>query len=229
MEEVAENGTENGGDSSQHNNQISTRQFAASHKYNPQEIYNKVGTFNLTLISFIQLFVRDIEYLLQMEDLWKDRRPPVPYRIDDLSSIPESSAELPLNTTWSIEKWITEFVLSVQALAERFENESKEGRVLSWDKDDNSALRFVAACANIRAWNFQIPGKSLFDVKSMAGNIIPAIATSNAIGKSSSLIMSNYSLLVAGLMVVETFKIIMGQDDKFKSVCYFCSKQFISF
>lgn len=69
-----------------------------------------------------------------MEDLWKQRREPVPYRIDDLNSIPQSSVELPLNSFWSLEKWISEFASTIQVLANRFEEESKSGRVLSWDK-----------------------------------------------------------------------------------------------
>lgn len=69
-----------------------------------------------------------------MEDLWKQRREPTPYRIDDLTSIPESSVELPLNSLWSLEKWISEFASTIQILAGRFEEESNNGRVLSWDK-----------------------------------------------------------------------------------------------
>ena len=47
-----------------------------------------------------------------------------------------------------------------------------EGDHLVWDKDDDPALDFVVACANIRATIFNIPNKSRFDVKSMAGNVI---------------------------------------------------------
>jgi len=37
--------------------------------------------------------------------------------------------------------------------------------VLTWDKDDEDAMRFVAACANLRAYAFHIPLKSLFEIK----------------------------------------------------------------
>ena len=47
-----------------------------------------------------------------------------------------------------------------------------EGDHLVWDKDDDPALDFVVACANLRATIFNIPNKSRFDVKSMAGNVI---------------------------------------------------------
>jgi hypothetical protein len=41
----------------------------------------------------------------------------------------------------------------------------KEGDHLVWDKDDKSAMDFVASCANIRAHIFGIPQKSRFDIK----------------------------------------------------------------
>lgn len=63
---------------------------------------------------------------------------------------------------------------------------------------------FVAACANIRAHIFHIPIKSLFDIKAMAGNIIPAIATTNA--------------CVAGMLVVEALKVVRQQMDKIRWV-----------
>ncbi len=42
-------------------------------------------------------------------------------------------------------------------------------------------MRFVAAAANMRSAVFSIPLLSLFDAKGIAGNIIPAIATTNAV------------------------------------------------
>jgi Repeat in ubiquitin-activating (UBA) protein. len=41
----------------------------------------------------------------------------------------------------------------------------KEGDHLMWDKDDRSAMDFVASCANIRAHIFGIPQKTRFDIK----------------------------------------------------------------
>jgi ubiquitin-like 1-activating enzyme E1 B len=52
---------------------------------------------------------------------------------------------------------------------------------MEWDKDDDDALDFATSAANLRASVFSIPLKTRFDVKQMAGNIIPAIATTNAI------------------------------------------------
>lgn len=52
---------------------------------------------------------------------------------------------------------------------------------LSFDKDDGLAMEWVTATANLRALTFGIPLTSPWDCKSIAGNIIPAIATTNAI------------------------------------------------
>lgn len=76
--------------------------------------------------------------------------------------------------------------------------------MIAFDKDDEDTLDFVAASANLRSIIFGIPAKSRFDIKQMAGNIIPAIATTNAI--------------VAGLCVLESFKVLRGDYSQTKEV-----------
>ena len=68
--------------------------------------------------------------------------------------------------------------------------------IITFDKDDEDTLDFVTASANLRSITFGIETKSRFDIKQMAGNIIPAIATTNAI--------------VAGLCVLEACKVLRG-------------------
>lgn len=63
-----------------------------------------------------------------------------------------------------------------------------------FDKDDELAMDFVIAASNIRAQNFGIPMESAFKIKEMAGKIIPAISSSNA--------------LVASLQVIEAIKLL---------------------
>ncbi|KAJ2130079.1 E1 ubiquitin-activating protein uba2, partial [Coemansia sp. RSA 788] len=65
---------------------------------------------------------------------------------------------------------------------------------LVFDKDDDDTLHFVAATANLRSLAFGIEQKSIFATKAMAGNIIPAIATTNAI--------------VAGMMVMQAILVL---------------------
>lgn len=65
---------------------------------------------------------------------------------------------------------------------------------MEWDKDDDDALDFATAAANLRASMFGIPLKTRFDVKQMAGNIIPAIATTNAIIAGAIILQALHAL-----------------------------------
>ncbi|KAL6424414.1 hypothetical protein ACFW04_009885 [Cataglyphis niger] len=97
---------------------------------------------------------------------------------------------------WSISKCGSIFADSLKNLSQALKasQEKSLDNHLVWDKDDQYAMDFVAACANIRAHIFGIPQKSRFDIKSMAGNIIPAIATTNAI--------------IAGMVVLHAFRVL---------------------
>jgi len=84
------------------------------------------------------------------------------------------SRELTNNDNWSLEKWTRVYADAVQCLHERYnQNKMENGGngVLAWDKDDEPGMNFVAACANIRAHIFNIQMKSLFEIKSMVGNL----------------------------------------------------------
>lgn len=103
--------------------------------------------------------------------------------------------------------------------------------ILMFDKDDVDTLDFVTATSNLRASIFGIEAKSKFDTKrtctpssafilaaftdscyrsllfvEMAGNIIPAIATANA--------------MTAGLCVLQAFKVLNDDFQNAKMVLY---------
>jgi len=161
----------------------STREWAQEIDYDGQKLFNK-------------FFHSDIEYLLSMEKLWQKRRPPEPLSWENMLQRDQSVAfqndgGLPDKRIWTIHECGLMFQKCVMELKERF---LQSGEPLVWDKDDDTAMDFVAATANIRSKIFHIAVQSRFDVKSMAGNIIPAIATTNAI--------------IAGLMVMEALKIL---------------------
>lgn len=63
-----------------------------------------------------------------------------------------------------------------------------------FDKDDNDVMQFVAAASNLRMANYSIPRESLWECKSIAGSIQPAVASTNAI--------------VAGIQVAQMLKIL---------------------
>lgn len=52
---------------------------------------------------------------------------------------------------------------------------------LHFDKDDEDAVAFVTAASNLRAACFDISRQTLFETAKMAGNIVPAVATTNAV------------------------------------------------
>lgn len=77
---------------------------------------------------------------------------------------------------------------------------------IMFSKDDHLSVEFVTAAANIRAHNFSVPKESLFKIKEMAGKIVPAISSSNALG--------------ASLEVIESIKLLGGRADLLKGIVY---------
>lgn len=92
---------------------------------------------------------------------------------------------------WALRECWSEFESTTRVLLGR---RRLNKLALEFDKDDDVAMRFVCAAANLRCEVFHIPRKSLFDVKGIAGNIIHAIATTNAI--------------VAGIQVLEAIRLL---------------------
>lgn len=177
-------------------NRVITKQWAKNCDYLPDKLFNK-------------FFYDDINYLLSMSNLWKTRAPPKPMKFGELGEITEvgdvatSSVVLRDQKLWSIGECQRVFAESIENLKEQA-LKLKEGDHMVWDKDDKDAMDFVTACANIRSMIFSIPQKSRFDIKSMAGNIIPAIATTNAI--------------TAGFVVLHAFKVLEQKFDQCQSV-----------
>merc|ERR1712013_950091 len=169
---AGEEGEEKGG-SSGNVERRSTRAWAQDSGYNTQKLFQK-------------FFNDDIKYLLSMDKLWTKRKKPTPLDWDCLSTTTEAQtgaageSNLEDQKLWSMAECATVMDKAVAELKELFASEVKkkgeEEGFLVWDKDDLPALNFVTACANIRMQIFNIPNKSRFEVKSMAGNIIPAIA-----------------------------------------------------
>ncbi len=75
-------------------------------------------------------------------------------------------------------------------------------RPLDFEKDDdsNGHMDFIVACSNLRAENYSIPPADRHKSKGIAGRIIPAIATTTS--------------LVAGLVVLEMYKIMQGHSQR---------------
>eukprot|EP01133_Synstelium_polycarpum_P020115 gene20115-24119_t len=152
---------------------------------------------------FHKVFHTDIERLVRMPDLWKEKKAPVPLVLDTINA-QMMTDDTPASATAKVvrDQMVLGFNEAVQlfiASLNKLKAKNDSEGALTWDKDDDLALDFVVGAANIRSHIFGIPLKSRFDVKAMAGNIIPAIATTNAI--------------ISGFIVMEAFKILDKRYD----------------
>ena len=96
---------------------------------------------------------------------------------------------------WSIEDCVLELLSCIT------DSSKMSVKLSEFDKDDDLCMRFVTAASNLRSYVFGIePIQSYYAAKGIAGNIIPAIATTNAI--------------VAGLQVLNVFHILKKQMEK---------------
>ncbi|KAJ9059338.1 E1 ubiquitin-activating protein uba2, variant 3 [Entomophthora muscae] len=157
---------------------------------------------------FEKVFNRDVSRLANCEGMWKDRQPPHPlsYTSFDLPQLESQALDREVADTAipTLEESFFQFTKSTAILARRLLEARSHNptATLAFDKDDHDTLEFVVAASNLRAHIFGIAEKSLFDIKAMAGNIIPAIATTNAI--------------IAGAVVMQAFKILQGKIES----CY---------
>ncbi|KAJ9507715.1 hypothetical protein QJQ45_019102, partial [Haematococcus lacustris] len=175
---------------------------------------------------FTRMFTQDIQRLAAMkpecdleQDLWKSRQPPIPLDLgallhltepgppaesEALAGAPESACrQLGLtnpNKVWSVRDAAAVFVRCIELFLSH--RQDQLGSAV-FDKDDDLAVEFVTAASNLRAMCYAIPTQSLFAAKGMAGNIIHAIASTNAI--------------ISGLIVVEALKLLAGCQPALRS------------
>ncbi|XP_054787941.1 SUMO-activating enzyme subunit 2 isoform X2 [Prosopis cineraria] len=171
---------------------------------------------------FDHVFGYNIELALSNEETWKNRNKPKPiYSKDILSdemaqqngnvdkdsatedgSSVSAMASLGMKNPqdiWSLSENSRIFFESLRLF---FMKRGKDIGNLSFDKDDQLAVEFVTASANIRAASFGIPLHSLFEAKGIAGNIVHAVATTNAV--------------IAGLIVIEAIKVLKNDIKNYR-------------
>lgn len=162
---------------------------------------------------FERVFSTDISKVAEMDELWKTREAPkvlsfpkvlqsgVPIVRDQNVKGTLSACKLleigSDHSIWSPQECAQVFATCIQIFLECRTSELGEA---VFDKDDRLAVEFVTAAANLRSYNYGIPPQSLFDAKGMAGNIVHAVATTNAI--------------VAGLIVMECMKVLEKELSK---------------
>ena len=142
-----------------------------------------------------RIFVDDIAEQAAMKTRWKDRAPPIVF---DVATAAKSLEKIDMENVNLLEQrhWDRDECARIlyATLLRVVEKRKEQIGTISFDKDDNDALAFVVAAANLRAVAYGVPLSSPFEVKGIAGNIIHAIATTNAV--------------VGGLVVQEALKII---------------------
>uniref|UniRef100_A0A8C2QIM1 SUMO-activating enzyme subunit 2 n=1 Tax=Cricetulus griseus TaxID=10029 RepID=A0A8C2QIM1_CRIGR len=179
---------------------ISTKEWAKSTGYDPVKLFTK-------------LFKDDIRYLLRVDKLWHKRKPPVPMDWAEVQSQGEEAnafdqqnePQLGLkdHQVLDVKSYASLFSKSTETLRVHLA-EKGDGTELILGKDDLPAMDFVTLAVNLRM------------------NIIPAIATTNAV--------------IAGLIVLEGLKILSGKIDQKKllvpcaldppnSNCYVCASK----
>eukprot|EP01080_Neovahlkampfia_damariscottae_P007973 gene7973-12438_t len=191
---------------------------------------------NFEISIFDKVFNKDVVELTQLKSnsIWQHGEPKALTIPKDLNVKPSTDFQ----TTWDLNDNIHIFLTSCVALKKRREQNND---ILEFDKDDEDALDFVTSVANLRAFNFHIERKSRFDIKALAGNIVPAISTTNAI--------------ISGMLVQESIKVLNDDLKSCKAIhclrnpsmvkrkpclvypislsgpsskCYICSSQFIN-
>ncbi|CAD2114182.1 SUMO-activating enzyme subunit 2, putative [Plasmodium vinckei] len=92
-----------------------------------------------------------------------------------------NSIQLSSQNIWDKGKCIEMYVSTFNKLYKYLNIKKETEEYLIFDKDDDDCINFITSLSNLRMINFSIKQKSKFDIQSIAGNIIPAISSTNAI------------------------------------------------
>ncbi|PNY07211.1 SUMO-activating enzyme subunit 2 [Trifolium pratense] len=213
------------GDKNQDNDLNVRSSDAASSSKNVDDIFEHSKDEDIAQYGkkiFDHVFGYNIELALSNEETWKNRNRPKPIYSKDVLSDELSKQNGNLDNdnacgdglsvsamsslgmknpqdVWSLRE---NSRILLEALRLFFTKREKEIGNLCFDKDDQLAVEFVTAAANIRAASFGIPLHSLFEAKGIAGNIVHAVATTNAV--------------IAGLIVIEAIKVLKNDIKSYR-------------
>jgi len=151
-----------------------------------------------------RVFVDDIKRQSSMEELWRKRAPPSPIDVVEKAQkevVPQTISLLE-QSKWSCERSAALFLNVISRIIDRRQDSIGS---LTFDKDDEDAMTFVTTATNLRATAYGVDILSPFECKGIAGNIIHAIATTNAI--------------VAGLLVLEALKVVIHGAEAVTQEC----------
>ncbi|KAJ6794199.1 SUMO-activating enzyme subunit 2 [Iris pallida] len=196
-----------GADSSKHTEDVFERSLEEDPEKYGRKIYDHVFGYNT-------------EVALANEETWKNRRRPKPIYARNVlpdkivlrngnvkngrteESAISAMSSLDLSNPQDIWSLVENTKVFLEAVRLFIEKRLQDIGNLTFDKDDQLAVEFVTAAANIRAASFGIPMHSLFEAKGIAGNIVHAVATTNAI--------------IAGLIVIEAIKVLQNDSPNYR-------------
>ncbi|CDW59968.1 ubiquitin activating enzyme E1 [Trichuris trichiura] len=104
---------------------------------------------------------------------------------------------------WNLLQCIAVAVDSLRSLKKRLDALGDDA-CLTWDKDDDVAVDFITAFTNLRSHAFHLPILSRFEISSLAGKIVPAVATANAV--------------IAGLATMKAIELLKGEKLEISAV-----------
>lgn len=169
---------------------VSARRWAITVEYDPKKLLKKV-------------FHDDIQYLLSMESMYTGKKvKPVLLEESFFNEERVEYSHVSDSEVLTLEQCKSMYLDCITSIKQKLD--TCPNGSLVWDKDDDDFMNFVVSSSNIRSAIFNIPLKSHFDIKSLAGNIIPAIATANAI--------------IAGQIVIHALRILSGKYARCQSV-----------
>jgi ubiquitin-like 1-activating enzyme E1 B len=160
---------------------------------------------------FMRCFHAETERLLGMEGTWTNedgtvkRRKPVPTAFASALGLDETE-ELPLEAFAELDDLDDQAQMTLRQAVLMFLRSVAMLRGAAdrpFDKDDPHACEFVIAACHLRGQCFHMEPLTPFKAKEMAGNIIAAIASTNAI--------------IAAMIVLEGIKILQKRTDECKS------------
>jgi len=125
---------------------------------------------------FRRVFQEDIERVLRMEDLWKSRTKPKPLVLGDILTAEDSrkaggtsqqsaSKAIGLGNKHKVWDLADNAAVFLEAIRTFHGARKDELGAAVFDKDDDLAVDFVTAAANLRSIAYHIPTQSFFDAK----------------------------------------------------------------
>jgi len=148
---------------------------------------------------FTRHFTSELYAQRLIKTRWVNRKAPETLFLSELLSIPKASFPSRYQRTHNVQSISVYAHLLIDTITAIMRDRQEDIGNLTFDKDDQLAMDFVAAASNLRMYAYGIKMISEFEIMGIAGNIVHAIATTNAIA--------------AGFIVLEAITALVNKKD----------------